>query len=92
MEKRLSNSEEKWIGFLEGFGVAMRIFSFGMLSLLNESTPFLLMWCINTVDAGVLTWCAYRRGNKAYIALNIFWMIIGFVGIYTSIYGNGINH
>ena len=92
MEKKLSIGEEKLVGFLEGFGVAMRIFSFGMLSILNENTPFLLMWIINTVDAGILTWCAWRRGNRAYIALNIFWLIVGAVGIFnTWNYGIGGN-
>lgn len=84
MEKRLSPRSERWIGFLEGFGVAMRIFSFGMLSILNEDTPFLLMWWINTIDAALLTWCAWRRGNRAYIALNIFWLIVGAVGIFNT--------
>ena len=83
---------EKWIELLEGFGVAMRIFSFGMLSILGPDTPFLTMWIINTVDAMILTWCAWERSNRAYIMLNIFWMIVGLVGIYTSIYGNGISH
>jgi phosphoglycerol transferase MdoB-like AlkP superfamily enzyme len=83
---------EKWIELLEGFGVAMRIFSFGMLSILGKDTPFLTMWIINTIDAIILTWCAFERNNRAYIMLNLFWMIVGLVGIYTSIYGNGITH
>lgn len=89
-EIKLDPHTEKWIGFLEGFGVAMRIFSFGMLSIMNENTPFLLMWIINTIDAALLTWCAWRRGNKAYIALNVFWLIVGAVGIFnTWNYGTG---
>jgi phosphoglycerol transferase MdoB-like AlkP superfamily enzyme len=83
---------QKWIELLEGFGVAMRIFSFGMLSLMGKDTPFLTMWIINTIDAIILTWCAWERDNRAYIMLNLFWMIVGLVGIYTSIYGNGITH
>lgn len=83
---------EKWIELLEGFGVAMRIFSFGMLSILGKDTPFLTMWIINTIDAIILTWCAWERNNRAYIMLNLFWLIVGLVGIYTSIYGNGIHH
>ena len=75
---------EKWIELLEGFGVAMRIFSFGMLSILNENTPFLTMWIINTIDAVILTWCAWERGNRAYILLNTFWLIVGAVGIWNS--------
>jgi phosphoglycerol transferase MdoB-like AlkP superfamily enzyme len=82
----------KWIELLEGFGVAMRIFSFGMLSLMGKDTPFLTMWIINTIDAIILTWCAWERDNKAYIMLNLFWLIVGLVGIYTSIYGNAISH
>ena len=76
---------EKWIELLEGFGVAMRIFSFGMLSILNKDTPFLTMWIINTIDAVILTWCAWERNNRAYIMLNLFWMIVGMVGIYNTL-------
>ena len=90
MSKIIKN--EKWIELLEGFGVAMRIFSFGMLSIMGASTPFLLMWIINTIDAILLTYCAWERGNRPYILLNTFWLIVGAIGIYTSIYGNGINH
>jgi len=75
---------EKWIELLEGFGVAMRIFSFGMLSILNENTPFLTMWVINTLDAVLLTYCAWERGNRAYMLLNFFWLIVGAVGIWNS--------
>ena len=75
---------EKWIELLEGFGVAMRIFSFGMLSILNERTPFLTMWIINTIDAVILTWCAWERSNRAYMLLNFFWLIVGAVGIWNS--------
>lgn len=91
MNKSLQQSE-KWVELLEGFGVAMRIFSFGMLSLMGPDTPFLTMWIINTIDAIILTWCAWKRGNKPYILLNTFWLIVGAVGIYTSIFGNAINH
>lgn len=77
----------KWLEFLEGIGVGMRIFSFGMLSLLGPQTPFLLMWIVNTLDAVLLTWCAYKRGNRPYILLNTFWFVVGVVGIWTSIYG-----
>ena len=75
---------EKWLELLEGFGVAMRIFSFGMLSILNKDTPFLTMWIINTIDAVILTWCAWERSNRSYILLNTFWLIVGIIGIYNS--------
>lgn len=90
MSNKIEN--QKWLELLEGFGVAMRIFSFGMLSLMGANTPFLLMWVINTIDAVLLTWCAIQRENKPYILLNTFWLIVGIIGIYTSIFGNGINH
>lgn len=83
---------EKWLELLEGFGVAMRIFSFGMLSIMGKDTPFLTMWSINTIDAALLTWCAIQRRNRPYILLNVFWLIVGLVGIYTSIYGNVLTH
>ncbi len=84
---------ERWLELLEGFGVAMRIFSFGMLSIMGKDTPFLTMWIINTIDAVLLTWCAIQRKNRPYILLNTFWLIVGLIGIYTSIYGtNSINH
>ena len=76
---------EKVLVVLETIGVVMRILAFGMLSILNKDTPFLLMWIWNTVDAFILTYCAWERDNKPYIILNIFWLIVGAVGIYNSI-------
>lgn len=80
----LNEREEKWINFWEGIGVAMRILAFGVLSIMNKDTPFLAMWIVNTVDAVILTYCAWRRGNKPYIALNLFWLLVGIVGIWNS--------
>jgi hypothetical protein len=76
---------EKQIEFLELIGVVMRIIAFGTLSVMNKDTPFLLMWIWNTVDAVILTYCAWERDNKPYILLNIFWLIVGAVGIYNSL-------
>jgi hypothetical protein len=76
---------EKQIEFLELIGVIMRIMAFGTLSVMNKDTPFLLMWIWNTIDAVILTYCAWERDNKPYILLNIFWLIVGVVGIYNSI-------
>ena len=81
----MNDSKDRWISVLEGLGVGMRILSFGTLSILNENTPFLAMWIVNTIDAILLTYCAFERHNKAYIILNIFWMIVGIVGIYHSL-------
>jgi hypothetical protein len=50
------------------------------------------MWIWNTIDAVILTYAAWERGNKAYLILNIFWMLVGIVGIYTSYFGNAFTH
>ena len=76
---------EKEIELLELIGVVMRIMAFGTLSIMNKDTPFLLMWIWNTVDAVILTYCAWERDNRPYILLNIFWLIVGVVGIYNSL-------
>ena len=76
---------EKQIEFLELIGVVMRVIAFGTLSIMNKDTPFLLMWIWNTVDAVILTYCAWERDNRPYILLNIFWLIVGVVGIYNSL-------
>lgn len=76
---------EKVIELLEGIGVVMRILAFGLLSIKGPETPFLLMWIWNTVDAVILTYCAWERNNRSYILLNTFWMIVGIVGIWNSL-------
>ena len=76
---------DKVLELMEGIGVVMRIAAFAMLSVMGKDTPFLLMWIWNTVDAIILTYCAWERNNKAYILMNTFWLIVGVVGIYNSI-------
>ena len=76
---------EKQIELLELIGVVMRVIAFGTLSIMNKDTPFLLMWIWNTVDAVILTYCAWERDNRPYILLNIFWLILCVVGIYNSL-------
>ena len=83
---------EKWIELLEGIGVIMRIIAFGTLSIMGPDTPFLWLWIWNSVDAVILTYAAWERNNKSYILLNFFWLIVGIVGIYTSLYGNPFSH
>ena len=85
-------NNEKWIELLEGIGVIMRIIAFGTLSIMGPDTPFLWMWIWNSVDAVILTYAAWERNNKSYILLNFFWLIVGVVGIYTSLYGNPFSH
>jgi hypothetical protein len=82
MKLKLLN--ESVVKSLENIGVFMRIFSFGMLAIMGKDTPLLSMWIINTLDAVILTWCAWERSNRAYIILNIFWLIVGVIGIWNS--------
>jgi hypothetical protein len=74
----------KTIEVLEFIGVVMRIAAFATLSIMGKETPFLAMWIVNTVDALILTYCAYTRRNKAYTILNSFWLLVGAIGIYNS--------
>ena len=83
---------EKSVKLLELIGVVMRVMAFGTLSIMGPNTPFLAMWIWNTIDAINLTYASWERSNRAYLILNIFWMLVGIVGIYTSIFGNGLNH
>ena len=76
---------DKVLELMEGVGVVMRILAFGMLSIMGKNTPFLWMWIWNTVDAVILTYCAWERGNRPYTIMNIFWLIVGVIGIYNSI-------
>jgi len=89
---KLKLLSERSVKLLENIGVIMRILAFGTLSIMGPQTPFLLMWIWNTIDAVILTYCAWERDNRAYLILNIFWMLVGIIGIYTSIFGNGITH
>ena len=89
---KLKLLSEWWVKLMENIGVVMRIIAFGTLSIMGPQTPFLLMWIWNTIDAIILTYCAWERDNRAYLILNIFWMLVGIVGIYTSYFGNGLSH
>lgn len=66
---------------LEFIGVTMRIGSFGAVSWMGDASPFLLVWCINTTDAILLSWCSWVRRDPAYTVLNMFWILVGLVGI-----------
>ena len=81
---KLKLLKESVVKSLENIGVFMRIFSFGMLAIMGKDTPLLTMWIINTLDAVILTWAAWERSNRAYIILNIFWLIVGVIGIWNS--------
>jgi hypothetical protein len=62
-------------------GVIMRITSFSLVSWLGPHSPFMFVWIFNTTDAVALSWCATLKRDAAYTVLNVFWVIIGIVGI-----------
>ncbi len=69
------------IRLIEIIGVLMRIFSFSLVSWLGSESPFMFVWSFNTVDAVLLSWCALLKKDVAYSILNIFWIIVGVVGL-----------
>lgn len=71
----------KHIRAIEMIGVLMRIFSFSLVSWLGPASPFLFVWVFNTIDAIVLSWCAILKKDAAYSVLNLFWILVGIVGI-----------
>ena len=74
----------KYIKTFEMIGVLMRIISFSLVSWLGPESPFLFVWIFNTLDAILLSWCAIRKKDKAYTVLNIFWILVGIVGIFRA--------
>jgi hypothetical protein len=66
---------------IEMVGVLMRIFSFSLVSWLGPRSPFMFVWVFNTVDAVMLSWCAALRRDPAYTVLNVFWVLVGLMGI-----------
>lgn len=66
---------------VEMIGVLMRIISFTLVSWLGPDSPFLFVWVFNTVDALMLSWCAVLKKDRAYTLLNVFWVLIGVMGI-----------
>jgi len=62
-------------------GVLMRIFSFSLVSWFGSESPFLFVWVFNTIDAVFLSWCSVLKRDNAYIILNVFWIMVGIVGI-----------
>jgi hypothetical protein len=78
----------KHIRVIELVGVLMRISSFRLVSWLGPASPFLFVWIFNTIDAVILSWCAILKKDLAYSILNIFWVIIGIIGILRA--GSGV--
>lgn len=65
----------------EMIGVIMRIVSFTLVSWLGPESPFLFVWIFNTADAALLSWCAILKKDRAYTVLNLFWIMVGMIGI-----------
>ena len=71
----------KYIRFIEMVGVLMRIFSFSLVSWLGPESPFMFVWAFNTTDAVILSWCSILKKDSAYTLLNVFWIMVGVVGM-----------
>ena len=78
----------KHIRAFEMTGVLMRIFSFSLVSWLGPNSPFMFVWIFNTADAVLLSWCAILKKDQAYSLLNVFWILVGLVGIVRA--GSGL--
>ncbi|HEY8096212.1 MAG TPA: hypothetical protein VIE65_09030 [Methylobacter sp.] len=72
----------KYIRFIEMLGVLMRIFSFSLVSWLGPESPFMFVWAFNTTDAVILSWCSILKKDSAYTLLNVFWIMVGIVGMF----------
>ena len=69
------------VRIFEMIGVLMRIFSFSLVSWLGPASPFMFVWIFNTMDAILLSWCAILKKDQAYTVLNVFWIMVGIIGI-----------
>jgi len=70
-----------YLRFIEMIGVLMRIFSFSLVSWLGADSPFMFVWAFNTTDAVILSWCSILKKDNAYTLLNVFWIMVGIVGM-----------
>lgn len=81
MINKLNSFVFKYIRFIEMLGVLMRVFSFSLVSWLGPESPFLFVWAFNTTDALILSWCSILKKDSAYTLLNVFWIMVGIVGM-----------
>ncbi len=70
-----------YIRFIEMVGVLMRIFSFSLVSWMGAESPFFFVWAFNTTDAVILSWCSILKKDNAYTLLNVFWVMVGIIGM-----------
>lgn len=78
---RINFFVRKHMAYVEMTGVLMRIFSFSLVSWMGPASPFLFVWIFNTIDAVMLSWCSVLKKDRAYTMLNMFWIMVGVVGI-----------
>jgi len=71
----------QYLRFIEMVGVLMRIFSFSLVSWMGAESPFFFVWAFNTTDAVILSWCSILKRDNAYTLLNVFWIMVGIVGM-----------
>lgn len=81
----------KYIRFIEMVGVLMRIFSFSLVSWLGPESPFMFVWAFNTTDAVILSWCSILKKDSAYTLLNVFWIMVGIVGMVRANHISAVN-
>ena len=84
MINKLNSFVFKYIRFIEMLGVLMRIFSFSLVSWLGPESPFMFVWAFNTTDAVILSWCSILKKDNAYTLLNVFWIMVGIVGMFRA--------
>ena len=78
---RINSFVRRYMSTIEMVGVLMRIFSFSLVSWLGPASPFMFVWMFNTADAVMLSWCSILKKDKAYTMLNVFWIMVGMIGI-----------
>jgi hypothetical protein len=81
----LNSAVAQHLKAIEMVGVLMRIFSFSLVSWMGPSSPFFFVWTVNTIDAVMLSWCAILRKDPAYTVLNLFWVLVGVVGMVRAV-------
>jgi len=84
MIQKLNTLIAKNIKTIEMLGVIMRITSFSIVSWFGPKSPFMFVWIFNTIDALLLSWCSVLKKDIAYSLLNIFWILVGLVGIFRA--------
>jgi hypothetical protein len=48
---------------------------------MGAESPFFFVWAFNTTDAVILSWCSILKRDNAYTLLNVFWIMVGIVGM-----------